>query len=1053
MQYGLNPRSRVGTPMVVPVPPPSNSLQGEKPRTARSHGLGGRTVITERTTLNSASGSRPKPPKAPTTTDMIANTNTNGSSTPFPPPPSNQEALESSPVASSSWSEGIRKQVAALQTLAQHMQSEPGSPGIGTQERAGEGAVETPESVLASIASAPSVVQRVCESLRNNKKAGKAVDELASSLLVAVVGLLAGSGAGSGGGAGGAEGASPERPRKGRPPRAPESQARIPSAPWGNSTDSKWALRLCKTALRLHASLAVSPEEKPGEVGSSSSSSSSASSSSAATSPKSPETPTKTGSGSVSAGLAARTKSQEALVKVSKLLFRLSKAEKHDELFRTVGLLDAVCDVLKGGTLPASRTSIEGGKGKPGSSPTDAQGQKPVQHAGAGAGAGSVKTNGLPGARVMAEQQGEAFLFLTAFLKNSSLNSDNATLLGDIGAIGILSELLGSDGLVGSSAEAQVLIQVVAALRNLAVSSRVHSQVVRAEAIPALARLLRVFPKADELTLNISRLLAKLSLSDECLIAMAESPPTLLQICNTLDVNVKKPAVVVRLTFLLGNLCAKFDKARVFFFFECEGAALLPRILEEYLQRDRTLAIAHAQAAVAKGETNEKTKSDSSSETEEVLIKSVRLLANAAINTTVGTMTAATSTMVLPLLDLLGAKRISSSEELVLNTVAAVTNLLYFDSPSNLLLVQQTKKTLCKLLHLLLTDPSNPECLMETVRAMGNLSRHRDVRLQMRDTGTDALVVALLDHSYRDLVYYATGALVNLSADRDCAPSLLSDACSGGVAERLSELLIDAGRGNDWSLVGLVAKVITNLAIDTSLVWLPGDLASLHGALLKVAEMIAEGGQERQKQKQTADDAESLSELNSLLLRLHDTLPPPRFVCPSPDCSEIFTTDRLLLTHLKDKHADLLRTLTSSGSPCSISSVEDEKERDTEDHHVHPPAGRTTLLEKLNGPEDEEAEGGDADQLETTAEGTRGLGLSSEWFGETDTEGSRGSRGGSPQKKTDRRRSAGGKSPDVDADGVQTLLPFGEEALSKDAITSAGEGDLSKRCVGAEGVL
>ena len=57
----------------------------------------------------------------------------------------------------------------------------------------------------------------------------------------------------------------------------------------------------------------------------------------------------------------------------------------------------------------------------------------------------------------------------------------------------------------------------------------------------------------------------------------------------------------------------------------------------------------------------------------------VRLLANVSISETIGAVCCATSSIVSPLLDLLGSKSLTDAEELVLNVVAAITNLCFYD--------------------------------------------------------------------------------------------------------------------------------------------------------------------------------------------------------------------------------------------------------------------------------------------------------------------------------------------------------------------------------------
>jgi len=217
----------------------------------------------------------------------------------------------------------------------------------------------------------------------------------------------------------------------------------------------------------------------------------------------------------------------------------------------------------------------------------------------------------------------------------------------------------------------------------------------------------------------------------------------------------------------------------------------------------------------------------SAREVDEVLVKLVRLLANIAISSSAGATLASSSAVVDPLLDMLGAKRIGDSEELVLNVVAAVTNLLFYDVPSNLLFQEDSKQLLCRLFRPLLLESYNVEALIETARALGNLSRHADVRHCMANLRIDEILVILLDHDDRDLVYYVCGALVNLAADPDCTSHLMS---SSPVVLKLAKLLTDAPRDDD-ALQLVAVKVLTNLSLDPSVCWASSAVARVRAAL------------------------------------------------------------------------------------------------------------------------------------------------------------------------------------------------------------------------------
>merc|ERR1711939_1115767 len=106
------------------------------------------------------------------------------------------------------------------------------------------------------------------------------------------------------------------------------------------------------------------------------------------------------------------------------------------------------------------------------------------------------------------------------------------------------------------------------------------------------------------------------------------------------------------------------------FWFQCGGRTLLPGLLQRYWQKDRKLAQAEVESASRGADVEE---------CEGVLVKLVRLAANVAISRSVGIEASSSSAVVDPVLDILGCKRMADSEELVLNAMAATTNLLFYD--------------------------------------------------------------------------------------------------------------------------------------------------------------------------------------------------------------------------------------------------------------------------------------------------------------------------------------------------------------------------------------
>ncbi|CAE7488257.1 Armc2, partial [Symbiodinium sp. CCMP2456] len=81
------------------------------------------------------------------------------------------------------------------------------------------------------------------------------------------------------------------------------------------------------------------------------------------------------------------------------------------------------------------------------------------------------------------------------------------------------------------------------------------------------------------------------------------------------------------------------------------------------------------------------------------------------------------------------------------------------------------------------------EALVECARALGNISRHEDVRQWMVELRIDEVLSILLSHHDRDLVFYSCGAFVNLAADPEVSQHL-REGC--GVLEKLAAVLLES---------------------------------------------------------------------------------------------------------------------------------------------------------------------------------------------------------------------------------------------------------------------
>jgi len=458
---------------------------------------------------------------------------------------------------------------------------------------------------------------------------------------------------------------------------------------------------------------------------------------------------------------------EAAYLNAARALFKLSKEATLDAAFREEGLLEPLLELLGNG-LPYGETSTE------------------------------------------------LRIFVVGVLKNASNNVENQKFLAKRGAPAALVALVNPAGKnrLGGPQEAQLLIQVTALLRNLASTAKRQLHLIELDALGALASCSASFFKYGELQVNIARVVGKLSQHDAACEAMEANPTAVRQLVASLREHAASPALVLRLVFALGNLTATSDELRQLFVETCDGAALLSMLLQRYWQHDRRLSQARPQCSATKdadGSADDTVPTGplDSSECESVLVKLVRLVANISITPSIGMQVAAQPGIIDPLLDMLGSKRMSDHEELVLSATAAATNLLYYDSPNNLLFTAENKQLLCRLLRPMLLESYNVEALVEAARALGNLSRHRDARQWISELRIDEALAILLAHSDRDLVFYSCGALVNMAADPTVGGRLCREAA---LPTKLVALLCDAPEA-DTELLLVAVKVLSNLCL------------------------------------------------------------------------------------------------------------------------------------------------------------------------------------------------------------------------------------------------
>ncbi|XP_061667652.1 armadillo repeat-containing protein 2 isoform X2 [Syngnathoides biaculeatus] len=337
-----------------------------------------------------------------------------------------------------------------------------------------------------------------------------------------------------------------------------------------------------------------------------------------------------------------------------------------------------------------------------------------------------------------------------------------------------------------------ILVQMTAALRNLADHPEARPLFVSRAVIAELCTVLRRHRQDRDVCTNVSRIYSKLSSYAECRLALAQTPDCYQLFLELLSKHRQKQDLVVRLLFTLGNLTAESDEARVRLF-RCETSAdILLRLYDCYQSREEV------------AEESPPPPPASVREAEDVLVKLVRVLANMCIHEEVGAALARNTTCVRLLMETLELRSVESSEALTVNAAAAINNLTFYHRESAAL--QRSQLAIARLMLKLMLS-ANMAATLEATRVYGNLSQSGDVRDFLMQNKVHRFAVALLDSKNPDVCFSACGVLTNLALDPPNRASLALE----GAATKLTDCLRDLGAG-DWQLSAQLCQALWNLS-------------------------------------------------------------------------------------------------------------------------------------------------------------------------------------------------------------------------------------------------
>ena len=367
------------------------------------------------------------------------------------------------------------------------------------------------------------------------------------------------------------------------------------------------------------------------------------------------------------------------------------------------------------------------------------------------------------------------------------------------------------------SKKAQNLVQICGALRNLANEEGSQEQLVANQVIHKLVEVLEKFKGHQELMINVSRILSKVSMDNECSYSLIKSNKlqSLIDLLSDFQTIRDFP---VRISFVLANLTTYFEEAREQIALYPQSFSKILQVALTYFEKEEQLVREGGNDRYIEDPKNPKGEPkldpvNNFANIEDNLIKIIRLIANLSTDDTftskhLKSQQEKLNLFMSKLVESVQRKSIQKSEEFLFNAISCCTNIMFYDVPHNQLLTQQLRVSMFQSIKPYILSTQNEELQVEAVRVLSNLSRHPSLCLEFVNDPTflEALAV-VLDHTLRDLVFYAIGIVINLTLQPDTRAKVLEK----GVIAKLIDVLRDANI-EDMELAKVAAKALHNVA-------------------------------------------------------------------------------------------------------------------------------------------------------------------------------------------------------------------------------------------------
>ncbi|XP_030747859.1 armadillo repeat-containing protein 2 isoform X2 [Sitophilus oryzae] len=346
-----------------------------------------------------------------------------------------------------------------------------------------------------------------------------------------------------------------------------------------------------------------------------------------------------------------------------------------------------------------------------------------------------------------------------------------------------------------------VMFQLTGALRNLVSEDRIYDNFISSGAVVQLCQTLNEFSNDVDIVTNISRTLSTISTNEVCCDSLDEISHLYKTFIKLFALYTENEEIIVRLTYTLGNIVAKLDNTRVKYFKEENSIDSLLHLWSTYLEKTLHICALKQENSIF-----------SASNSEDVMIKVIRVIANIVINPDIGKAINEQygNKLIEEFLKVLISNPFKKNEELVLSILSTLNNLSYYYSSDLELDIFHVKQIDIAEGILEYTRSKNNECIIETMRILGNLSRSKITRSYIAETDLFDVLLNILNTDEMTLLKTTTGVFVNVLSENRSRTIFKN---KGGVQKLIN--ILKKYCEDDWLLGSLVCQVLWNYCIDT----------------------------------------------------------------------------------------------------------------------------------------------------------------------------------------------------------------------------------------------